>query len=126
MLTTGLTDPERPVHVIIEGLAGELGPDVATPLALVLSELLQNAVEHAFPERGGEVVVRLDRRPARLVLEIIDDGVGIPEDWSLQHDANLGLQIALTLVDSELAGTLAVAPAPGGGTCATVDLPLPG
>jgi two-component sensor histidine kinase len=126
MLTTGLTDPERPVHVIIEGLAGELGPDVATPLALVLSELLQNAVEHAFPDRGGEVVVQLDRRPARLVLRIVDDGVGIPEDWSLQRDANLGLQIALTLVDSELAGTLAVTPAEGGGTCATVDLPLPG
>lgn len=126
MLTTGLSDPERPVQVVIEGLAGELGPDVATPLALVLSELLQNAVEHAFPDRGGEVVVQLDRRPARLVLHIADDGVGLPPDWTLEANSNLGLQIALTLVDSELAGTLSVDSPDGGGTVATVDLPLPG
>ncbi|MBY5163838.1 sensor histidine kinase [Salsipaludibacter albus] len=125
MLTTGLTDPERPVQVVIDGLAGELGPDVATPLALVLSELLQNAVEHAFPDRGGEVLVRLDRRPARLVMEVVDDGVGMPEGWDLRRDANLGLQISLTLVESELAGTLTLH-SDGPGTRCVVDLPLPG
>ncbi len=125
MLTTGLTDPERPVQVVIDGLAGELGPDVATPLALVLSELVQNAVEHAFPVRGGEVVVRLDRRVARLVMEVVDDGIGMPDGWDLRRDANLGLQISLTLVESELAGTLSLH-SDGHGTRCVVDLPLPG
>ncbi len=125
MLTTGLTDPERPVQVIIDGLAGELGPDVATPLALVMSELVQNAVEHAFPSRGGEVVVRLDRRPARLLMEVVDDGVGLPDGWDLRVSANLGLQISLTLVESELAGTLSVDSDESGTRC-LVDIPLPG
>ena len=63
MLTTGLTDPEHPIQVDLEGAAGELPAEVATPLALVLSELLQNAVEHAFPGRGG-AVDRAARAPA--------------------------------------------------------------
>jgi two-component system, sensor histidine kinase PdtaS len=53
MLSTGLTDPNRPVHMDLRGGAGELPAEVATPLALVLSELVQNSVEHAFPERGA-------------------------------------------------------------------------
>src|SRR5690606_23467167 len=52
MLGIGLTDPERPVTMSLDSGAGELPAEVATPLALVLSELLQNAVEHAFPDRG--------------------------------------------------------------------------
>jgi two-component system, sensor histidine kinase PdtaS len=125
MLTTGLTDPDRPVQVDIEGTAGELPAEVATPLALVLSELLQNSVEHAFPDRGGTVTVRLERRPARMRLEVLDDGVGLPEDWSLEVHANLGLRIAVTLVESELNGDLTVGPRDGGGTAGAADIPLP-
>lgn len=124
MLTAGLTHPDRPVQVVIEGTAGELGPDVATPLALVMSELVQNALEHAFPDHAGQVVVHLDRRPSRLVVRIVDTGVGVPVGWSLEHDANLGLQIAVTLVHSELGGTLQVGPGEDGGTTGVVDLPL--
>jgi two-component system, sensor histidine kinase PdtaS len=126
MLSTGLTDPERPVRMHLEGAAGELPAEVATPLALVLSELLQNAVEHAFPDRGGVISVTLERRAASLHLEVRDDGVGIPTGWSMQTDANLGLQIAATLVDSELGGTLDVRRAEdGGGTRCESLLPLP-
>ncbi|HEX9889817.1 MAG TPA: sensor histidine kinase, partial [Nitriliruptorales bacterium] len=49
MLGTGLTDPAHPVRMQLEGEAGELPAEIATPLALVLSELVQNSVEHAFP-----------------------------------------------------------------------------
>ena len=125
MLTTGLTDPEHPVQVEIEGAAGELPAEVATPLALVLSELLQNAVEHAFPDRGGAITVNLDRQPAHLLLEVLDDGVGIPDAWTLDGSANLGLRIASTLVESELNGQLEVGQRPGGGTRCAADLPLP-
>jgi len=126
MVTTGLSDPERPVRMELEGAAGELPAEVATPLALVLSELLQNAVEHAYPERGGEVWIRLDRRAAGLHLSVSDDGVGVPEGWDVLTDANLGLQIAMTLVESELGGTLEVERAgPDGGTVAVAVLPVP-
>lgn len=126
MVATGLTDPEQPVSIQMAGAAGELPAEVATPLALVVSELLQNAVEHGFADRGGTVTVRMNRHVSSLNLEVIDDGVGIDESWDLQRDANLGLQIASTLVGSELGGTIEVAPvADGPGTRCELVLPLP-
>lgn len=126
MLSSGLTDPERPVTMEVEGKAGELPADVATPLALVVSELLQNAVEHAFPEGGGAAVVELGRDGDRLNVVVRDDGVGVPDGWSLERDAKLGLRIALTLVESELGGMLEVERAsPDGGTRCVATLPLP-
>ena len=126
MLTMGLSDPDQPVRMQLEGAAGELPAEVATPLALVLSELVQNAVEHAFPDRGGLVTVTLDRQPVQLVLVVEDDGIGVPADWSLDDNANLGLRIASTLVESEISGSLDVQPRDGGGTICRVVLPLPG
>jgi two-component system, sensor histidine kinase PdtaS len=128
MLGVGLTDPERPVRMQLVGTAGELPAEVATPLALVLSELVQNSVEHAFPARGGTIEIVLERRAASLHLAVQDDGVGVPEGWSIDADANLGLRIAATLVESELGGTLEVARIEEEGrtgTCCETLLPLP-
>jgi two-component system, sensor histidine kinase PdtaS len=126
MLATGLTDPDRPVTMRLEGAAGELPAEVATPLALVLSELLQNAVEHAFQARGGTVTITFERRTASLYVEVCDDGDGVPEGWSLEVNANLGLRIASTLVESELGGTLDVdRSSTDGGTRCELLLPLP-
>ena len=126
MLATGLTDPDRPVQMEIQGTAGELPAEVATPLALVLSELLQNSVEHAFVGRGGVVTVDLERRTASLHVTVRDDGRGVDEGWRLERDARLGLQIASTLVESELGGTLTVSrPPEGPGTRCEAVLPLP-
>ncbi len=64
----GLQSPDRPVRFTVSGDGGRIPAHTATPLSVVLTELLQNAVDHGFPEggRGGEVVVLLanhDRRP---------------------------------------------------------------
>ncbi len=126
MLATGLTDPEHPVVMQVVGSAGELPAEVATPLALVLSELLQNAVEHAFPTGGGEVTVRFERGAASLRLQVMDDGVGVADGWDLETHSNLGLRIAATLVESELGGTLEVErTVDGRGTTCEALLPLP-
>jgi two-component sensor histidine kinase len=124
----GLADPSRKITTVIEGRAGELSPQLASPLALVLSELLQNALEHAYGpgSSGGQVTVRLDRSAAELTLEVEDEGPGVPDDFDHVRDANLGLQIADTLVTSELGGTLSVERVgPDGGTRARVSAPLP-
>jgi two-component sensor histidine kinase len=114
MLSSGLTSPEMPVQMSISGTAGELDAEVATPLALVLSELLQNCVEHAFPDRAGQIHVRLERGVKTLTMRVSDDGVGLPEGWSLQECSNLGLQIASTLVETEMRGELTVCERPDG------------
>ena len=81
----------------------------ATPLVMVLTELVQNAFEHAFPEgQGGEVVVQAERSVRWLDVVIRDDGRGLPKGFSLERTERLGLQIVRTLVESELRGSLSL------------------
>ena len=73
-----LQSPDRPVHFTLSGDGGRIPARVATPLSVVLTELMQNAVDHGFPEGsgGGKVVVALDNDEERLRIEVIDDGRG--------------------------------------------------
>jgi two-component sensor histidine kinase len=72
------------------------------------------------------LTVQLERGPAELTMQVLDDGPGVPEGFDHVRDGNLGLQIAETLVTSELAGVLQVRRAtPAGGTVARVSAPLP-
>jgi two-component system, sensor histidine kinase PdtaS len=110
-----------PVRVVRDGTFGLLPPEVATPLALVLVELVQNAVEHGLGGRDGTVGV-LVRRGAGLRVEVHDDGAGLPAGFGPGTEG-LGLQIVRTLVEGELGGSLALLEG-GPGTRAVVDLPL--
>jgi two-component sensor histidine kinase len=93
---------------------------------MVLTEVLQNAVEHGFADRdGGAVVLTVRRLVGRLHVTVDDDGRGLPADFDLDGSTSLGLSIVRTLVESELGGQLEVGPGPSGrGTRAAVDLPL--
>ena len=113
--------PESTVAVVRRGEFGPLSADVATPLAMVLTELVQNAVEHAAATR---IEVRVDRTEARLEVAVCDDGQGLPAGFALEGSGRLGLQIVRTLVEGELRGSIELAPAPDGGTAATVTVPL--
>jgi two-component sensor histidine kinase len=118
--------PESTVQVTREGSPGRLPADVATALAMVLTELVQNAVEHGFPDgRSGSVVAAFDRGDGRLSVEVSDDGRGLPPGVSLGTSSRLGLQIVRTLVEGELRGRLALESRPEGGTRASVVVPLP-
>jgi two-component sensor histidine kinase len=122
--------PERPIKCTIDGDPGAVPAAVATPLAVVLNELLQNTADHAFPigEGGGEVVLSLRRDGTDLVVEVRDDGAGLPEGFDLESAAGLGLSIVRTLVRSELAGTIDLAPVPppDHGAVATIRVPVDG
>ena len=117
--------PESAVQVRRHGAVGTLSAAVATPLAMVLTELVQNAVEHAFPAQTGTIDVRIDRRVDGLHVVVEDDGRGLPDGFDLHASTRLGLQIVRTLVESELRGTIALRPRAAGGTEALVSLPLP-
>ncbi len=107
-----------------EGTFGAVPSEVATPLAMVLTELLQNAAEHGVAGRDGHVVVRGERRPDRLVIRVEDDGVGLPPGFDPEGSTSLGLSIVRTLVESELGGSLTMGPGPSRGTVAEVSVPL--
>ena len=106
------------------GSFGTVGSDVATPLAMVLTEVLQNAMEHGFPDgRPGTIVVAATSTPTGLEVRISDDGVGLPAGFDLDESSSLGLSIVRTLVESELDGLLEIGPSPAGGTRVSLDVP---
>jgi two-component sensor histidine kinase len=108
----GLQSPDRPVRFSVEGDGGRLPSTIATPLSVVLTELLQNAVDHGFPEGsdGGHVVVHLDHDPATgdLSIRVINDGRGLDPGFELNKATGLGLSIVRTLVTTELNGTISM------------------
>lgn len=114
-----------PVRVVRDGSFGVLVAEVATPLAMVLTELVQNAVEHAYAGRSGDVRVAARRAADRLDVTVADDGHGLPAGFDLAGSDRLGLQIVRTLVEGELRGTLALSPGAGGGTVVALSVPLP-
>ncbi len=121
--------PEARVTPVLSGRFGLLPAVVATPLALVLTELMQNALQHGLapsPDAPpcGTLRVNVHRAATRLTVAVEDNGVGLPAGFSLDAMTSLGLQIVRTLVEAELGGSLAVSARPGGGTVVLVDLPL--
>src|SRR5690606_25574972 len=113
---------EARVRVQRRGSFGVLGADIATPLAMALTEILQNAVEHGLGSSAGEVTLTADRREGRLRVVVEDDGRGLPADFDADQSAHLGLQIVRTLVVGELGGSLELNPRTSSGTSVVLDL----
>ena len=104
----GLQSQDRPIRFTVHGYGGRLPTTVATPLSVVLIELLQNAIDHGFPEGspGGDVVVELGRQAGTLSIAVVNDGVGLDPSFELNRATGLGLSIVRTLVTTELGGSL--------------------
>ncbi|MFN2606605.1 MAG: sensor histidine kinase [Acidimicrobiales bacterium] len=122
----GLVSPDRRVDLVVEGDPGPLRAEVATPLAVALTELLQNAVEHAYPDgwrsdHTGVVRVRFANDGVELVVQVHDDGIGLPDGFSVDR-TSLGLTIVRTLVTHELGGTIDMST--DGGTVVVLTIPV--
>ena len=123
----------HPVEIVVNGELGTLPTDLATPLALALTELLTNAVEHAFIDFGGPenehvgvVTLNLSLEGDDAVAEIRDNGRGLDDDFMLDVATSLGLSIVRDLVRSQLNGTIEMSNMPyanGGGTLIRVVVP---
>jgi len=114
----------RQVRARRVGSFGVLGAQIATPLAMVLTELLQNAFEHGLAGAGSSLEVTAVREEGRLRILVVDDGHGLPADFDPQTAGNLGLQIVRTLVQGDLGGDFDMANLDGGGTVVTVSVPI--
>lgn len=140
------------VETRLEGSFGELPGHQVTPMALVLNEVLTNAVEHGLRGRDGTLCVSAHRRAAdpglgssrgesspqptaELVVTVTDDGVGMDPQrsvgrWSVGSDdaspkpAGLGSQIVRNLVLGELDGAFSWRPGPEGGTVVELTVPV--
>ena len=138
----------RPIVLSVHGDLGEVAADVATPLAVTVAELLQNAVEHAFdPENAGgqdgaglegaggaagyapvgHVDLTMSSDESALRVEVRDDGLGLPEGFDIEKTSSLGLSIVRDLVVSQLEGTISMQELPaadGGGTRVAISVPV--
>ena len=134
---------ETPVQIRRVGSFQRLASETATALAMVITEVLQNAVEHGYPDGAtgaegpatpgvqedtatrGNIVFSVLRAGGRLQVDVVDDGVGLPAGFDLDSSTNLGLSIVRTLVESELGGRLTMGAGPQGvGTRVALDVPV--
>lgn len=129
----GLMSPDRPIRFVVRGDVGIVPAVVVTPLAVVLNELLQNVVDHAFPEDRapgedgcvGTVTIGLERTADSLTMSIHDDGAGPPSGLDPERHQGLGLSIINTLVTTELQGSFDISSGgAAGGTRVDVVVPV--
>jgi len=112
--------------VVVRGAVGTLDSGIATPLALVVSELLDNAVRHGQPATEPVEVV-VERGPGTLSVVVRDHGPGPGDPATARRPSALGLVIVEALVTEDLQGTVTLRPAPSGrGAWAEVRVPLRG
>ena len=134
-----LTKPDFKLKLVIERVEAEsisVRSHEATLLALLLNELVSNAILHGFAGRkSGEIVVRAwatDANPDQTLgkpqplvnISVEDNGIGLPAGFDSERSANLGLSLVRTLVVSDLRGTFSIRPrAVGKGTVAHIAFP---
>jgi two-component sensor histidine kinase len=91
---------EHPILIEVEGDPIQLPSRQATACALIVNELVQNALEHGFEssEHHGLVRIQLQDDPHRVWLGVVDNGRGLPDGFDVERTNSLGLKIVRTLV----------------------------
>ena len=110
--------PHRPISLAAED--AQVTSRQGTSLALVLSELIGNAIKHG----NGPVEVEFRVSPRQAELLVSDEGPGFPGDFKKGRSFNTGLELVERLVDWDLAGTVAFENRESGGACVRVTVPL--
>ncbi len=107
-MQSGVLDPERAIRLKLQGPSILLTARQATSCALVINELLQNALEHGFDQResGGTISLTFEDEGDRITLKVHDDGRGLPENFDLERVDSLGLRIVRMLVTDDLKGQI--------------------
>jgi two-component sensor histidine kinase len=111
------------INIRRSGSLAEIDPRIATPLALIVTELIHNALEHGLANRGSNLVIHCERFESSAKVTVSDDGAGLPSDFDLVNSSNLGLQIVRTLTENELRGQIKLTSGESG-TQATLEFPL--
>jgi len=92
------------LNIKIEDIS--LNIETATPLGLIISEIVSNSLKHAFPdEKDGELNIELYSKDDQFILIVSDNGEGFPEDLDFRNTESLGMQLVNSLVE-QLDGTI--------------------
>lgn len=108
-LQQGLVDPTKRISLELRGPSVWLPAERVTQCALLLNELVQNAIEHGMAHHEeGNIEVELLDTGHEISIVVSDDGEGLPADFSLATNANLGLNIVRSMVERDLRGTFRI------------------
>jgi two-component system, sensor histidine kinase PdtaS len=122
LVIQNMLEPGFNIQTVLNGKDIILPSERAVSVALVINELVSNAVEHGFKGRQeGSITVDILERENDFYIEVRDDGVGLPPDFSISSSRSLGLQIVQTLVKDDLGGKLSMISRYG--TCASISMP---
>lgn len=104
-----LLPPDLHVRFTVGAAAIDLPSEQATTFAIVLHELIANAIEHGFADRTrGEMRISFARRADQVVVRVADDGRGVANDFSVSTADGLGLRLVRELVESDLRGRITI------------------
>ena len=109
------------IKTLLDGRFGQLRSEIATPLAVALTEVITNAVEHGLADRSGVVAVNAERKQKQLLITVSDNGKGLPDG---QVGSGLGTQIIRTLIEGELRGSIHWSSPHEGGARVAISIPL--
>jgi len=98
----------RRVTISIKGEDFLLPSGQATYVALILNELVQNAVEHGLADSGTELTVEVGQDEDNIIVEVVNDGTPLPQDFDMRQHRHLGLRIVESLVRDNLLGNFAI------------------
>ena len=115
------TDSSREIKLRIDGKFGQLDSQLATPLAVALTEVVTNAASHGLGEHGGSILITPRQSAKQLTIEVEDNGVGIDKE---AIGKGLGTQIIKTLIEGELRGKISWFSPKDGGTKVAISIPL--
>jgi two-component sensor histidine kinase len=103
------------VETLVEVDKINIDIDTAIVCGQIFSELYSNCIKHAFPdERSGNIKVTMRRADkGRMELRVVDDGIGLPEDFNLHKSATLGMKLIGALT-TQLNGEISI-----DGSCGT-------
>ena len=100
----------------------ERGSDDAIPMALFVLEAVTNAVKYAFENKGGRILVSLERKDDNIELIVRDDGVGLSQDQTTNPQSGLGSRL-MTAFAKQLRGELSIDSIDGSGVAVTLTMP---
>jgi two-component sensor histidine kinase len=114
---------EKPISIERQGEFGELPAEIATPIAMAVVEILQNAIEHGRPT-VEPVQINATKSGGQIRITITDGGPGIEKGKDVFATDQLGLQIVRTLIVDELGGGLTISANSPTGVKAEIVAPI--
>lgn len=103
----GFIGPDSSFQVNVDGQSQCVDGSKATSIALIVAEITHNSFEHGFANKDhGSVDITIELQSSVLVVTISDDGIGLPENFSLETSTSMGLTLMKVLAEEDLQGSI--------------------